>query len=599
MTEHNKSLEARLDDLAGQVHQLTGRVSDLSGQVAALEEKRSYPETNLSASRSEVSTPAQESVLASAEKASLLPRISTICFLLVVALMLRTVTDNKIIDPKLGSYIGMAYAIALVLAGCYLYSRKNRLACVFPGCGMLLLFFIVLETHSRFHTLSTPMANAVLLVAMFSAACLGIRYRASTLLNVGTLGAGLTAIAINFPYPIFPFVGGILLLGNLAAHVAHGRQICLSLRWSSLVLTVFFWVLWTVQLGGPTVSDASGTGEIYLAWFLPLLFLFWAFYSYTSVRRVLSSDSPLGIYHGILPTLCATGVFLASRAVLVNHYSQEDWLGVVAVLVALIHFGGAGTLFSLKRGNVRGLNIFIFPGVVLLALALPTLLGSFLWSLPLWSATGLGLAVLSVRWKNHGVRLTSYFLQAFTCLAGVVSGAIWTLDAAPSAGIFVAGMMAVMSVLQYRWCRAHEPRASDSAYFSWFDTRDRSALVLLLIAVVSAFCMLRLGLHTSLLFMIDGIDNAFSGGQSVLINLAALILMLLGLRWRKSEILAVAVAVAFLGAFKVFLLDMFSVKGIPLVLSVFSFGFVAAIGSVVSGRWQKTRHEDKEISQAT
>jgi hypothetical protein len=34
---------------------------------------------------------------------------------------------------------------------------------------------------------------------------------------------------------------------------------------------------------------------------------------------------------------------------------------------------------------------------------------------------------------------------------------------------------------------------------------------------------------------------------------------------------------------------MFGIKGVPLVLSVFSTGVVAAFGSVVMGRWQQKR----------
>ncbi|MHC4919582.1 MAG: hypothetical protein ACYTKC_08290 [Planctomycetota bacterium] len=34
--------------------------------------------------------------------------------------------------------------------------------------------------------------------------------------------------------------------------------------------------------------------------------------------------------------------------------------------------------------------------------------------------------------------------------------------------------------------------------------------------------------------------------------------------------------------------DLFTAHGVPLVLSVFSFGMAAAVGSVVLGRWQRS-----------
>jgi hypothetical protein len=43
----------------------------------------------------------------------------------------------------------------------------------------------------------------------------------------------------------------------------------------------------------------------------------------------------------------------------------------------------------------------------------------------------------------------------------------------------------------------------------------------------------------------------------------------------------------------VFVHDMFGVKGMPLVVSVFSTGLVAAFGSLVMGQWQKKKGGDR------
>ena len=48
------------------------------------------------------------------------------------------------------------------------------------------------------------------------------------------------------------------------------------------------------------------------------------------------------------------------------------------------------------------------------------------------------------------------------------------------------------------------------------------------------------------------------------------------LKGRNKELIIVAGIVALIGASKVFIFDMFGIKGVPLVLSVFSTGVVAA-----------------------
>jgi hypothetical protein len=63
--------------------------------------------------------------------------------------------------------------------------------------------------------------------------------------------------------------------------------------------------------------------------------------------------------------------------------------------------------------------------------------------------------------------------------------------------------------------------------------------------------------------------------------------MYLALKGRNRELIVIAAIIAVIGAGKVFILDLFGIKGVPLVLSVFSTGVVAAFGSVVMGRWQK------------
>ena len=91
--------------------------------------------------------------------------------------------------------------------------------------------------------------------------------------------------------------------------------------------------------------------------------------------------------------------------------------------------------------------------------------------------------------------------------------------------------------------------------------------------------------------MTSDFTSQFKSGQSLIINIGALILLYSALKGRNKEILLIASIVALIGASKVFIIDMFGIKGVPLVLSVFSTGVVAAFGSVVMGRWQKKETE--------
>jgi hypothetical protein len=89
-----------------------------------------------------------------------------------------------------------------------------------PGCGILLLFSIVLETHSHYASLSTRGAYLILFIAGAAVFVLSIRYRASMLICLGVPGSAAAAMAIDFPNPLYPVMSLFLLSAIVAASYA-------------------------------------------------------------------------------------------------------------------------------------------------------------------------------------------------------------------------------------------------------------------------------------------------------------------------------------------------------------------------------------------
>jgi hypothetical protein len=78
----------------------------------------------------------------------------------------------------------------------------------------------------------------------------------------------------------------------------------------------------------------------------------------------------------------------------------------------------------------------------------------------------------------------------------------------------------------------------------------------------------------------------------VLINVTVIVVLWLSLLKRNKEFRNVATVLLVIGAGKVVLMDMVSLKGMPLMLSVFTFGLAAAFCSFVLGRWNKKVKEE-------
>jgi hypothetical protein len=158
-------------------------------------------------------------------------------------------------------------------------------------------------------------------------------------------------------------------------------------------------------------------------------------------------------------------------------------------------------------------------------------------------------------------------------------------------------------LVHYRWCRRHAPPVR-SPLFETYDTEDLSGAVTLLAALTGFFFLLR-GIAWRILAGGPGGPEAFQCTQSIIINLAALGLGLYAFRARNREIRNVAILVISVGAV-MSASDLLGTKGVPLVLSVLSFGLAAATQSITLSRWQRvppmpapeSREPDKETASA-
>jgi hypothetical protein len=207
--------------------------------------------------------------------------------------------------------------------------------------------------------------------------------------------------------------------------------------------------------------------------------------------------------------------------------------------------------------------------------------------LPVISLVAITMAIVSRVWENGGLRCTTYLMNIYACVALALMLRGEGPGATDAVNMLPAGLVAVISIYHYQWCRWW-PVPVNSALFDAFDRNDRSAALLLLGGLASGFFMIRIGILQAMPFVPAALQrDAFRCGQSVLINAAAIALILFAYLRRDKEIRNVAILVTVVGASKVFLYDLLGTHGLPLVFSVFSFGMAAAVESLALGKWQK------------
>jgi uncharacterized membrane protein len=326
-----------------------------------------------------------------------------------------------------------------------------------------------------------------------------------------------------------------------------------------------------------------------VAGFFPAVFLFGLAYLAIAVAGILGRiTEKIARFDFALPTINVIWTYAFARYVVHAGLGSERLLGICGVVAALGHIAIA---FRLRRRNVPGApgtNSLTLAGAVCLILALPAATGSNLLSLVIFSVLAFGLGVLSSKWRSGGMRVTSYLLQFYAC-GGLALQLRVSEAASPSMlGAAASGALACIAFWHYLWSRNNPPLA-ESLAFSRFDKKDRSVALLLVASLVGSFFTIRVGIYQALGQVVtgDAFAAAFGSAQSVLINVSAALLMCFAFARRDKQVRNVAILITIIGVCKVFLLDLFSMRGVPIVASLMSFGVTAFLESFALSRWQR------------
>jgi hypothetical protein len=268
--------------------------------------------------------------------------------------------------------------------------------------------------------------------------------------------------------------------------------------------------------------------------------------------------------------------------VLVPWLHAGRWLGGAALGIAAVH--------GLAAGRLRHGGHAVAPvafAVAALAVCVPGIwLAAANWwlAVPATGAVALALGPASHALASGGLRACAVGMQVAVLAAAVAGGAFAAPPGQPWATLALATALIGLGIAQRRWTRRVAPPPGSLYARLW--PQDAPARVLSWCALAALFGGLRTALWLLLaVFAIDGPD-AFAAGQSVLLTGIAMAMLAVAWWRRDRATLRDAIVVAAIAGTKVFVSDLVSLHGVPMVLSMFSFGVLAFVGSVVLGSWQ-------------
>jgi len=590
MSENKKNLEERVALLEDQVYSLSQKLSETE---ARLEQAGINKSRKTEKGASPLPNITSEEVMNWLDTAYLMPRIATTSFILVLAIALRTLTDSGTVDQQLGAALGMGYGFILLVIGWAGYGRNSIHAPVFTLWGTIVMCAVVVETYRVFNILPTELAYMSFVLLGATTAVISRQHQVALPIFAGTIGMSIGGFAVDYPNPIFPYLVALLIIANLLTVFATRVMRASWIRWLLLALTVFMFQIWALKLNIYVGKLGPENLEFALSGFLPSIALIGLLYLGIAFFGVIGKiQERVSKFDVALPAINVIWIVILCRYVINHGMGDAAIFGMSASAIAGAHLGLAWFLSKKEGIAAEGAAPLGLAGCMLLALTLPMGIGNALVSSTILAAVAFVGARLAQKWNSGGVRYISYFMQIYAAGALIFALKATEMSRPSIIGATASAMMAAIAIWHYYWCRENPPTAGMKV-FKDFDKKDRGAFFVLIAALLSSFFTIRVGIFQGLALVGFRSSASFSSGQSVLIILSSALMMYLSVKKMSRELRIIAIVLILAGACKVFLSDIISMKGMPLMVSLFTFGSAMVFNQVMNRQWNKNKKAAK------
>ena len=318
--------------------------------------------------------------------------VAVVLILFATAFFLKYAFDNRWIGELGRVSIGIAFGIAMSLAGFRYHQRGWRIfSQILTAGGVVLLYLSTYAAFGYYHLVGQKTAFAFLAILIAEAAALALIYNAPAIAIMALIGGFLTPVLLHtdrdqyrqfFTYLVVLDVGALALLKHwrgLSSIAYYGTQL-------------LFWAWYDENYhhqkrGAVLVFQTA----IFLLFLLAHL-----------ARELFRRETPT--LEDALLLLVNPFVFYATAYHLLNP-THHDWMGAFAIGMALVYAGIAKLLLSRGVRSRREILLLIAVALTFVTIAIPIQLRSN-WITIAWAVEGVailwaGLEIRSMRLRAH------------------------------------------------------------------------------------------------------------------------------------------------------------------------------------------------------
>lgn len=554
-------LEARVNSLQERLEEITHYVLDDKGF-------KNHPENGSAEIHPQTTSSLPNCYRDKSYQSDILFQVATLCFVFVVALLMRFMAETQFVSISVSIAIGLLYSCSLLGWSMIPSNRHSTTAETIGGCGLIVFGLIIFEAYSHFHAISLIFSFGLYSAGIAFSAVVRQCYKRSSLSLIGTIGYPLVFAFQTPTYFSYPLFSTLLLISVGTANFGNSQLKSIS----KPVLAIMGWVglfCWHRDLNAHYyLSQIQYTGSAAFILITILLSLF-------MLIPILSSawkQHRLNLFEKISPVFILTFAYYFIKSEFYRQNLPPLGLEFSALSIGLSIVVLGIRPFSNRQRVPSGFYPLLAGGCALIFYTTFYFFPTASIRLPVWSICTLSLFTLAATCQRIALRSISYMIQVAIFAAYLISYVF--SPSSPSIHTWhIPLALGIVSLIHYQvshWTDTPPQRSSNSFFYKIESCR----ILVLLCAVVSMYFFGK----TLLSQFVEYHPLALCLG-SIWLTLLCGIVIFHGIQKNNREQIGLGSLLYLIAAGKIFLYDMVNGVGTYLTISLLAYGTMVGMTS--------------------
>jgi len=356
-------------------------------------------------SQAQKSEPKAKSILNS-EKfigENLISKIGILITILGVGIGVKYAIENELISPLTRIMFGYILGGALLFVAIKLKQKYTSYSAVLLSGAMAIMYLVTFAAYNFYGLFSQIVAFVMMFFFTVFTVKAALNYNKQVIALIGLVGAYAVPILLSDGSGRVVILFSYMAIINIGILVIAFQKMWKILYYSAFAITWLIFISWYVSFNN------SDTNYAITATFLPIFFI--TFYIIYLAYKVLKIEKLDAIDVGML--LLNSFIFYGIGYNLLVLTSNDSYLGLFALLNALIHFGFSFMIYKKQLANSNIFYLLISLVIVFVTIAFPVQLDGF-WVTMFWVAEAVLLFWLGRSKKISTFEIISYVLMVLS-----------------------------------------------------------------------------------------------------------------------------------------------------------------------------------------